>query len=277
MNYNYTKLKINISSSLFEIISAELADIGYEGFVENDDYLEAYIISKFFNKNEVLQILLKYGIDENKTEISEIGQQNWNEEWESNFEPIEVNNKIIVKAPFHKIDKGYEFELIIQPKTSFGTGHHETTYLMLKSMMDIDFKQKTVFDYGCGTGILAIFASKLGTNKIEAIDIDSWAAENVLENMRLNHIENILFIQCDLTDFETNLTYDIILANINKNILISSFERLSTLLVKNGLLLISGFYENDLSDLINQAVKFGLHYQNNLSKNNWCCASFVKV
>jgi ribosomal protein L11 methyltransferase len=179
----------------------------------------------------------------------------------------------VIRAPFHQLDKTYAYELVIQPKNTFGTGHHETTQLMIRLMFQQQFENKRVFDYGCGTGVLAIMASKLKARYIYAIDIDEWCMDNVPENMKLNGADNIIFERGNL-DAVKPQTFDIILANINKNILLASFEKLSTLLFTNGTLLISGFYEADLSDLKTAAALHGLFLHQHISLNDWCGAEF---
>ncbi len=257
------------------MLIAELADTGFEGFIETDTGFTAYVEQPLFNEVEFEKVLEQYHVDADDVPRSTIEQQNWNAQWEASFEPITIGNEIIVKAPFHLLEEHYTHEIIIQPKNTFGTGHHETTQLILQMMLQFDFNNKSVFDYGCGTGVLGIFASKLGASTIFAIDIDEWSAENIGENCALNSIRNIEFKKGDLSIVEDK-KFDMILANINKNILLSSFAKLTQLMNEKATLLISGFYENDLDDLKTEAEKNKLTFHRYITKNNWCVAEFSR-
>jgi len=272
---NYKVFQINCSTQLSDILIAELAEIGFEGFLENEVGFEAYLVENNYKADLFNSIINYYGLMPNQIVENTIPQQNWNAQWESSFEPVIVSNELIIKAPFHQIDKKFAYEIIIQPKTSFGTGHHETTQSIMELMLKMDFKNKTVFDYGCGTGVLAILASQLGAANIFANDIDDWAFENVGENAAMNYITNINYQKGDLS-IVPNIEYDIILANINKNILLKSFEQLSKHVKLNGNILISGFYESDLADLLICCQPFGLNLQQKVIANNWCAAILVK-
>lgn len=273
---NYKVFQINCNTPIADILTAELADIGFEGFLENETGFEAYLLEQEFNAYSFNSIIEKYNIKANQITENTIPQQNWNAQWESSFEPVIVNNQLIIKAPFHNITQQYDYEIIIQPKTSFGTGHHETTQSIMELMLKMNFKNKTVFDYGCGTGVLAILASLLGANNIFANDIDDWAFENVGENAAMNNITNIDYQKGDLS-IVPNTEFDIILANINKNILLKSFEQLSKHVKPNGIVLISGFYETDLPDLLACCQAFGLNLQQKIVANNWCAAVLIKI
>jgi ribosomal protein L11 methyltransferase len=272
---NYKVFQINCGADLTDILIAELAEIGFEGFLENETGFEAYLLESEYNENLFKEIVSNYSLSQNQIIENTIPQQNWNAQWESSFEPVIVSNQLIIKAPFHQIGQKYPYEIIIQPKTSFGTGHHETTQSIMELMLKMDFKNKTVFDYGCGTGVLAILASQLGATSIFANDIDDWAFENVGENAAMNNITNIDYQKGDLS-IVPNTEYDIILANINKNILLKSFEQLSKHVKANGIVLISGFYESDLADLLDCCQAFGLNLQQKVVTNNWCAAVLVR-
>lgn len=272
----YFEFQIRCDDDLREQLIAELADEDYEGFVETESGFSAYIQSGLFKREVFEQVLVKYGIDPNAVAQNHIAQQNWNAQWEAGYEPIIIGDSIIVKAPFHHIEKTYPYELLIQPKNTFGTGHHETTQLMLRLMLGENMRNKRVFDYGSGTGVLAIMAAKMEAQSIFAIDIDDWSAENILENTRLNNVDTIEFEQGDLNSVKPQ-EFDVILANINKNILLFSFEQLSQLTLSGGTLLISGFYESDLDDLSISAGKVGFSLQEHLVLNNWCAAGFKKA
>jgi ribosomal protein L11 methyltransferase len=271
----YFEFNIRCTDDLREQLIAELSEEAYEGFVETDTGFSAYIISSGFKREVFEQLLLKYGVDPNSVAQSHIDQQNWNAQWEAGYEPIIIENNVIVKAPFHRIEKEFPYELLIQPKNTFGTGHHETTQLVLRLMLQENFKDKRVFDYGSGTGVLAIMASKMDAQSIYAIDIDDWSAENIFENTQLNQVDNIEFEQGDLNSVKPQ-HFDIILANINKNILLFSFDQLSNLMLQGGTMIISGFYESDLDDLKKAAAVFGLQYNQHIVLNNWCAAVFKR-
>ncbi|MDP1725838.1 MAG: 50S ribosomal protein L11 methyltransferase [Bacteroidota bacterium] len=266
---NYILLTINCEPEMNELLIAELGDIGFEGFLETDTGFEAYLPELEFNETTSNEIFERYHIKHEQVLKKIMPQQNWNALWESNFEPVVVGEKLLIKAPFHKVEKSYPYVLTIQPKTSFGTGHHETTFLIMKLMLETEFSGKEVFDYGSGSGILAILASKLGSKHIFANDIDAWAAENIFENAALNQIKNIEFVKGDLRNVP-DYKFDIILANINKNILIQSFLPLSKKLKHDSRLLISGFYEQDLKDILNEAGSHGLSIKRKEILNNWC-------
>ena len=270
----YYEFQIKCDAAFKDAIIAELSDENFEGFEENDEGFSAFIPQSLFEKNVFEKILTHYNINPESVPRNTIEQQNWNAQWEASYEPIVIGNDLIVKAPFHLLDEHYQYEVIIQPKNTFGTGHHETTQLVLELMLKTDFKNKTVFDFGCGTGVLAIVASMLGADKIFAIDIDEWSVENITENCALNGVSNVEFEQGDL-EIAHDKKFDILLANINKNILLQSFERLSLLMNPGAQLIISGFYESDLTDLKNEAEKYHLQFKEHHSKNEWCIAKFV--
>jgi ribosomal protein L11 methyltransferase len=272
----YYEFQIDCDHSVKEALIAELSEEHFEGFLENESGFSAFIPQSLFNQATFEAILSQYKIDPVSVPQNTIEDQNWNAQWEASFLPITIGTDIIVKAPFHIVDENYKYEIIIQPKNTFGTGHHETTQLVLHMMLQINFSHKHVFDYGCGTGVLGIFASRLGADDVYAIDIDEWSAENIHENCALNGVQNIRFNRGDL-DTVTGRSFDVILANINKNILLASFARLSQLLVSNGQLIISGFYENDLADLKMAAEASGLQHREHLVKNEWCAALFRKT
>ncbi|MCG9881304.1 MAG: 50S ribosomal protein L11 methyltransferase [Bacteroidia bacterium] len=272
---NYILCKIPCSSDLKDILIAELAEINFEGFLENDEGFEAYLPETDYSEQAFFAVLNQYELKPTDIDMSVVAQQNWNAEWEQSFEPVCIGSELRIRAPFHESDQGFPIELVIQPKTSFGTGHHETTFSIMQLMLEMDFNNKSVFDYGSGTGILAILAAKLGAQKIIANDIDTWAAENILENIALNSVQPIEFIEGDLHAIP-NQTFDIILANINRNILMESFASLFPLLASAGKLVISGFYTSDLPDLQQAAENTDFKYVASTQQNNWTAAVFTK-
>jgi ribosomal protein L11 methyltransferase len=198
-----------------------------------------------------------------------VHKENWNEEWEKNVDPVMVGDQCIIRAEFHKIEKKYPYEIIITPKMSFGTGHHQTTYLMVRNQLSIDHRDKRVMDAGCGTAVLAILASKRGAKSVEAFDIDEWSIENGRENVIKNNCENIRIRQGTILDFTWPTPFDIILANINKNVLMKEMGTYSKQLVTRGLLVLSGFYEGDIPDLVREAKQQGLQLQQQDEKEQW--------
>ncbi len=271
---NYILCEITCEQDLSDILMAELGELNFEGFIETDAGFEAYLPEEDFKKDELLLLLKSYHLPDVNILIKTVAQQNWNAAWESGFEPVCIGSELRIRAPFHTSDASFPIELIIQPKTSFGTGHHETTFTIMELMLKMDMKGKQVFDYGSGTGILAILASKLGSSRIFANDIDSWAAENIFENIGLNQANGIEFVNGDLSIVPAQ-EFDIILANINKNILLASFKRLRPLLKKGGTMFISGFYETDLPDLMPEANRCGLILLNQVTRNQWTAAELT--
>ena len=258
-----------------EILIAELGDVGFESFVEHDNGVTAYIQKIEWNPN-ILDNLYVLGSNEFKISFSyiEVIQTNWNKEWEKNFNPIQVDNLVSIRAPFHK-NPSLKFDIVIEPKMSFGTGHHETTHMMIQHLLALDLENKKVLDMGCGTGILAIFAEKKGAQPIDAIDIDNWCYQNSLENVQRNGCTHIIVLEGDSSLLKQK-KYDIIIANINRNILISDMKTYTECLNKNGILLLSGFYKEDVIIIENEVTKHGLSFENLLQKNNWVALKFMK-
>ena len=223
---------------------AELGEIGFDTFEEVESGLKAYIEAESFNQSVLDEIVSRYKNSfDFSFDINSVEKENWNKKWEENYNPIEVDDRCIVRASFHSIEKKYPIDIVITPKMSFGTGHHATTWQMLKLQLDINFQNKRVLDVGCGTGVLAIMASKLGAKSIEATDIDEWCIENSIENYELNGIKDVKIQRGEISDLQFEDTFDIIIANINKNVLLVEIPFYSNLLVEKGLLLLSGFYE----------------------------------
>jgi len=271
---DYIELTLQADADFVEILMAELAELGFESFVETDDGLEAYIQEEIFNDMAVKQMLESYA---SRTGISyqfkKIVRQNWNEEWEKNFQPIQIGEQIFVRADFHEPKPDFPYEIIITPKMSFGTGHHETTSMVMEHQLTIPHTNKKVLDVGTGTGILAVLASKLGAGHISAFDIDEWSVENTIENIKLNGAENISVRQGTIED-EPQATYEIVLANINRNILISQIPAYVTFMAPGAELIVSGFYEKDITDIEKVAESVGLKKMAQLGKNNWAAVVF---
>jgi len=275
---SYIEVNITTADLAFrEIMLAELGEIGFETFEETDSSLMAYIPKENFKQHVLEEVTSKYqGAFEFEVSIGSVEKENWNKKWEENYDPIEVDDRCIVRASFHKIEKNFPIEIIITPKMSFGTGHHATTWQMLKLQMDTDFSGKTVLDVGSGTGVLAIMAAKLGAKSIEASDIDDWCIENSLENFQHNDLPDIRMLKGEITNLNFDNPFDIILANINKNVLLNEIPYYADLLAQNGKLFLSGFYETDIKDIVECAKKSNLSQIRHISKDNWAAMIFSK-
>ena len=257
-----------------EILIAELGHVGFESFVENDNGVTAYIQKQEWNSN-ILDDLYILGSAEFNIKFSyhEVIQTNWNKEWEKNFNPIQVDGQVSVRAPFHK-NPSLKFDIVIEPKMSFGTGHHETTHMMVQHLLALDLDTKKVLDMGCGTGILAIFAEMKGAKPIDAIDIDRWCYENSLENIQRNNCNHITVYEGDASVLKEK--YDVIIANINRNILLSDMKTYTDCLNENGVLLLSGFYKEDIVIIEDEVTKHGLTFETMIQRNNWVALKYVK-
>jgi ribosomal protein L11 methyltransferase len=266
----YSRLQVNCDPEYAEILMAEIAEAGFDTFMENEKGFEAYVEQANYDKQKLGEIKEKYAAF---TPIvfyqDKIEKKNWNEEWEKNYEPIIVDDKCLIRASFHIPEKQYPHEIIITPKMSFGTGHHQTTYLMVKSQLEIDHQNKVVMDAGCGTAILSVMASKLGAKQVDAFDIDEWSVVNGNENAEVNGCTNIAIRQGKISDLNFETDFDIILANINKNILLDEMHQYASYLTHGGLLLLSGFYEHDIPDLLKEAHRYSLHQLSTDTRENW--------
>lgn len=259
-----------------DLLMNELAEFGFDTFEEVDFGFKAYIPADSFSKKALDEVLQPYHeMFTFSYEVTLIPQKNWNEVWESNFEPIQIKDEVYVRATFHDARPEFPYEIVIDPKMAFGTGHHQTTSMMMEWILEMDIKDKTVLDMGCGTGILAILASKLGATSITAIDYDEVCYESTLENAPLNHIGNIIAI-CGSKEEIPDYEYDIILANINRNILIEQMDRYVEVLRPGGEIYFSGFYEvPDLEIITAEAAKYGLKYVSHKENKNWVAAKFI--
>ncbi len=255
----YTRLQVQCATGYTEILIAELAEAGFGMFMENEEGFEADADESDVDQGQLTAIREKYGHVKPLTFIlSSVEKQNWNEEWEKNVTPVMIGDQVIIRAEFHKVSTPFPYEIIITPKMSFGTGHHQTTYLMVKSQLTIDHTNKRVMDAGCGTAVLSIMASKRGARIIEAFDIDEWSIINGQENATVNQCTNIRIRQGTIADFQWAESFDIIMANINRNILLNEMESYAHHLIPGGLLQLSGFYVSDISHLVEEAKKYRL-------------------
>ncbi len=257
-----------------DILIAELSELGFESFVETENGLIGYVLEadNVLPSFEDIPILNDTG-HTITWESKSVAQQNWNAVWEQSFSPITVDDDCIVRAPFHEY-KQVAHDIVIEPKMSFGTGHHETTYMMLKHLLTTHVKDKIVLDMGCGTGVLAILAEKLGAKSIAAIDIDNWCYTNALENAQRNGCDKIKIYQGD-SGLLSGRSYDVILANINRNILLEDIPIYVNCLNKHGILLLSGFYLEDLDMISAKCASHGLQFEKKLEKNKWVAAKYV--
>lgn len=275
MKYTELLCKFNSDELSSDIIIAYLSEFPFESFYEEENSLKAYINIDEFDfeiiensfKEKGLNVYLSY-----KT----IEQINWNAKWESDYQPVIIDNKCIVRTSFHKKPENIVYDILIEPKMSFGTGHHETTYLMLESMLEMNFKDQDVLDMGCGTAVLAILASKMGAKSVLAIDNDDWTYENIIENIKLNIINNI-GVQIGDVDLLADKKFNTIIANINRNVLIEHIKNYATSLNSDGLMLLSGFYENDIEAIQNEANQYGFQYIRHSEKNHWVAVLFKKI
>ena len=257
-----------------EMLIAQLGYVGFESFVEQDNGVTAYIQKQEWNSKILEDVFLLHSNEFNITfEHNEIAQTNWNEEWEKNFNPIQVDDLVSIRAPFHT-NPSLQFDIVIEPKMSFGTGHHETTHMMVQHLLALDLDTKKVLDMGCGTGILAIFAEMKGAKPIDAIDIDSWCYENSLENIQRNNCNHITVYEGDASLLKEK--YDVIIANINRNILLSDMKTYTDCLNENGVLLLSGFYKEDIAIIEDEVTKHGLTFETMIQNNNWVALKYVK-
>lgn len=256
------------------LMIAELAEIGYESFVETDNGVQAYIPEQDFNA-ELIKDLNTYGDLIKTFQYSHklIPDQNWNAVWENNYEAVMIEGSCYIRAPFHE-SKDADYEIVIEPQMSFGTAHHETTAMIIQFLLNEKLEGVKTLDMGCGTGVLAILAAMRGATPVEAIDNDEWAYRNALDNCKLNNFEDIKVIYGDATSIQGD--FDLIIANINRNILLKDMEVYVNHLKTNGVLIISGFYEYDLEILREKAEKLGLTYDKKIMKNTWTAARFTK-
>ena len=259
-----------ITSEQSDVLLAQLSSIGFEGFEEEENSLKAFIPSAAFDEALLKEITSANNLSYTQSTIEET---NWNAVWESNFDPVIVDDFVSIRADFHEPIKLVEHEIVITPKMSFGTGHHATTYMMIQQIREIDFTEKTVFDFGTGTGVLAILAEILGAEKIAAVDNDDWSIENAKENFEKNNCNKIDLQKAE--DAGSKNQYDIILANINKNVILDNMSNLSQQLLSHGVLLLSGLLVEDETDIVKAAEKFKLKLARKTERNNWIALKFT--
>lgn len=262
---------------LFDLLASYMGEIDFESFVETEVGLDAYILTSKFSKEMLEQHLNEFSFDENiQFTFEDAEDKNWNEEWEKYFfEPIVIADQCVIHSSFHKDFPPCKYDITIDPKMAFGTGHHETTSLMIAEILKMDLNTKSVLDMGCGTSVLAILAEKCGAGKITAIDIDDWCTDNSLENILLNGARNITVLLGG-AELLKNMNFDIIIANINRNILLADMHAYVSCMDTKGELYMSGFYTQDIPILETKANELGLKLVSTNSKNNWAVVKFVR-
>lgn len=276
----YYELKFDIQPKeeyIADVLAAQLAEIGFESFVNNEDAYYCYVPSDKLDETALQLVIADFPIDAKiEYSVALIEDKNWNEEWEKHyFEPIIIGNDCVIHSSFHSNVPDARYKIVIDPKMSFGTGHHETTSLIIEELLHMNLAGKSLLDMGCGTAVLAILASMLGANPIDAIDIDEWCTSNSAENIALNNTNNIN-IELGGAELLKNKKYDIVLANINRNILLNDMHIYSACLDKGGELYMSGFYKEDIAAIEQEANKQGLQMEYFKEKNNWVTVKMKK-
>ena len=273
---DYLQVNLTCLEEFREILIAELAEIGFDSFLETDTGVEAFVQEDLLDRESFAQLIEQYRLPA-QLSVTEgiLPKVNWNEEWEKNYDPIYVDDLVYVRASFHGPQEGFRHEIVINPKMSFGTGHHATTHQLLSMQGTIDHQGKRVLDVGSGTGILAIMAQLLGASAVEAFDIDEWCVDNGNENFDLNGLSARMGLGT-IRQVQPQGIFDIVLANINKNVLLDEMAIYADLLPAGGLLLLSGFYSEDTEDLLQAAAPYGLQLQRSTTKDNWAALCLQK-
>lgn len=277
----YLELKLTIQPNddyVVDLLASFLGEIGFESFEEDIDGMLAFIRKDMFDEDALVHLISNFPYTSDiQYSIANVDEVNWNEEWEKHyFEPIVIGNQCVIHSSFHTDIPSAEYDIVIDPKMSFGTGHHETTSMMIEEILDADLKGKSVLDMGCGTAVLGILAAKRGASPVLAIDIDPWCTENSKENIQNNGVE---WIQVELGGAEQleNVKVDVIFANINRNILLEDIKKYSACLGEGGVLYMSGFYTSDIPVLMEEANRYGLQLKASREKNNWAAIKTVKA
>lgn len=274
IGYHFTISPLNPGT---EILIAELGEKAFESFEETELGVSAYVQEDLWTADILDDIFIlqsdQFTVTYRKEKIEQV---NWNEEWEKNFDPIDVDGICYIRAPFHA-PTGAKYDIVIEPKMSFGTGHHETTYMMVCQILNNNMQNKIVLDMGCGTAILAILAAMRGAKQVDAIDIDNWCYLNSIENAIRNNCNNIVNVfEGDVSILTNQPKYDVILANINRNILLNDMDKYVACMNDNADIYFSGFYNEDITSITAAAEKLGLSFENKLERNNWVSLKFKK-
>ena len=281
---DYYEILFSVESSLevnivYDILAAELGEIGFESFTQTSESLAAYIPAQTFQTEKLEKCLSRFPLENVRFRYSSnfIQAKDWNEVWEKNyFQPVRIGHECLLRASFHPEESGYRFEIVINPKMAFGTGNHETTNLMIRSILALQLEGKEVLDMGCGTAVLAILAAKKGAGRVVAIDIDEWAYQNAIENCRLNNASHIQVIMGDAAQIAPVGMFDYIFANINRNILLNDIPAYCQALKPDGEILLSGFYTEDIPIIETKCNENGLAIHSFTEQNNWVAVKTVK-
>ncbi|NDW19793.1 50S ribosomal protein L11 methyltransferase [Dysgonomonas sp. 216] len=278
---NYIEVKFICSPNdeiTTSVLSSVIGDIGFESFVESEEGLIAYVLEDSFDEGELNSVIANFPLEgaDITYNFEVIEGRDWNEEWEKNyFKPLIIDERCIIQSTFHNEPAVYEYNILIDPKMAFGTGHHQTTKLMIRQILNMDVQGKSVLDMGAGTAVLAILASMRGANPVTAIDIDKWAYDNAIENLHLNNINNI-DVLIGGAELLGNQKFDVILANINRNILLNDIHKYASVLNPQGELYMSGFYVEDIPAIQDECEKYGLSLKDYAEDTNWAVVKFIK-
>jgi len=273
---SYLKITIALSHEHKNMLIANLNMEGYDSFIETETGIEAFIQKSHFNPTILRNVLGHYNITKRDPLIEEIEDRNWNEEWEKNFDPVFIDDNIVIRATFHEIGKRYPYDILIDPKMTFGTGHHQTTQLMMKTQLGISHQGKKVLDIGTGTGILSVLAHQLGASTIDATDTDRGCIENSSENFKLNNVKNYQIHKGAVEKLTFDYSFDIVLANINKNVLLAEMGYYEKLMSVDAVLILSGFYEKNVPELIQGAIMHGLEVFDSTTLDKWTCLKLAR-
>lgn len=283
MNYyeiNFTYTSPIEASILNDVLAAELGEIGFESFTENETGLQGYVSDQLYNVKALEEKLTMFPLENTVIHFSGqlIESKDWNEEWEKNyFKPIRIGNQCIIRASFHEAEPGYTYNIIIDPKMAFGTGNHETTYLMINEMLGLDLNGKDLLDMGCGTAVLAILAKKKKANKVVGIDIDEWAYNNAIENIRLNDTTDIQIGLGGAEQIPSFGQFDVVFANINRNILLNDIKNYAKCMKAGAFLYMSGFYTQDIPFIEEECARNGIKKLTHTERNNWVAIKSQKI
>ena len=261
-----------------DVVSALAGEIGFESFVEWENGVQAYVQQSLFDEEALKEMVTNFPLPDTEIsyEIKEAEDKDWNEEWEKNFfQPIVIGNRCCIHSTFHKDTPQTEYEILINPQMAFGTGHHETTSSIISELLDADLQDKTVLDMGCGTSILAILASMRGAKAVTAIDIDDWCVNNSRDNIALNQIDNITVELGDANLLKGREPFDVIIANINRNILLADMAQYAACMHTSSTLFMSGFYVQDIPAIQEKAESLGMEFIHHREKNNWAAVKFI--
>lgn len=281
---NYYELSFTYNTAVeneivSDVLAAELGEIGFESFTQHENGLQGYVSEKLYNKALLDEKLSAFPIDGVTIEYTAelIPAQDWNEEWEKNyFKPIVIGTECVIRASFHACTPGVTYDIVIDPRMAFGTGNHETTFLMINEMLKLDLRNREVLDMGCGTAVLAILSALKEASRIVAIDIDEWAYNNALDNIRLNNTSQIDVKLGGAEQIAVSGLFDIVFANINRNILLNDIQHYVTAMKPGALLFMSGFYTQDIPAITEECTRHGLRFISNTERNNWVAVQFIK-